>query len=228
MLLPPYLALIYKTISAKKDRRRKENSKMSLTRKMLKAMSIDDEKIEQIIEAHTETVDGLKQQIVSAQKNAEDYTAVKKELDALKASNSEDFKSKYEKEHSDFEAFKKQQSDKETRTAKETAYRELLRVAGISEKRIDKILKLSPIDEIELEENGKIKDEEKYSSQIKEEWSEFIETTTQSGADTANPPANTGSSVMTKAEIYKKDSNGRYILSASERQKALEKSLKTN
>ena len=31
-----------------------------LTRKMLKAMNIEDEKIEQIIEAHTETVDALK------------------------------------------------------------------------------------------------------------------------------------------------------------------------
>ena len=35
---------------------------MSLTRKMLKAMGIEDEKIDQIIEAHTETVDALKEQ----------------------------------------------------------------------------------------------------------------------------------------------------------------------
>ena len=33
---------------------------MALTRKMLKAMGIEDEKIDQIIEAHTETVDALK------------------------------------------------------------------------------------------------------------------------------------------------------------------------
>ena len=35
---------------------------MSLTRKMLKAMGIEDEKIDQIIEAYTETVDALKEQ----------------------------------------------------------------------------------------------------------------------------------------------------------------------
>ena len=33
---------------------------MALTRKMLKAMGIEEEKIDQIIEAHTETVDALK------------------------------------------------------------------------------------------------------------------------------------------------------------------------
>ena len=35
---------------------------MALTRKMLKAMGIEDEKIDQIIEAHSETVDALKEQ----------------------------------------------------------------------------------------------------------------------------------------------------------------------
>ena len=33
---------------------------MALTRKMLKAMGIEEDKIEQIIEAHSETVDSLK------------------------------------------------------------------------------------------------------------------------------------------------------------------------
>ena len=32
---------------------------MSLTRKMLKAMGIDEEKVDQIIETHAETVDAL-------------------------------------------------------------------------------------------------------------------------------------------------------------------------
>ena len=33
---------------------------MALTRKMLKAMGIEDEKIDQIIEEHVESIDGLK------------------------------------------------------------------------------------------------------------------------------------------------------------------------
>ena len=43
----------------------------SLTRKMLKAMGIEDEKIDQIIEAHSETVDALKERSADFEKNAQ-------------------------------------------------------------------------------------------------------------------------------------------------------------
>ncbi|MEE8717538.1 MAG: hypothetical protein SOI24_10925 [Coriobacteriales bacterium] len=39
---------------------------MALTRKMLRAMGIEDEKADEIIEAHAETVDALKQRIADA------------------------------------------------------------------------------------------------------------------------------------------------------------------
>lgn len=45
---------------------------MSLTRKMLRAMGIEDDKADQIIEAHAETVDALKQQVAEAGKGGED------------------------------------------------------------------------------------------------------------------------------------------------------------
>ena len=43
---------------------------MSLTRKMLKAMGIEEEKIDQIIEAHSETVDALKKDRDTYKENA--------------------------------------------------------------------------------------------------------------------------------------------------------------
>ena len=46
---------------------------MSLTRKMLKAMNIEEEKIDQIIEAHTETVDGFKDKVNEYKEKAEKY-----------------------------------------------------------------------------------------------------------------------------------------------------------
>ena len=67
--------------------------------------------------------------------------------------------------------------------------------------------------DIELDEDGKIKDADKIVNSIKEDWSEFIVTETTKGADTETPPNNTGGK-MTKEEIMKiKDSN--------ERQKAI-------
>ena len=59
-----------------------------MTRKYLKAMGIEDEKIDQIIEAHTETVDGLKSEISNAKTTAESGTQkiadLEKQIEELK------------------------------------------------------------------------------------------------------------------------------------------------
>ena len=54
---------------------------MALTRKMLKAMGIEDEKIEQIIEEHAETVDALKKQRDEAKEQAGEADELKKQLE---------------------------------------------------------------------------------------------------------------------------------------------------
>ena len=193
---------------------------MALTRKMLKAMGIEEEKIDQIIEAHTETVDSFKDKVNDYKDKAEKYDTVKKELDELKDGDN-DWQKKYEKEHSDFEAYKTDITTKETKRTKEHAVRELLKGAGVSEKRLDAVLKVTNLDDFELDKDGKIKDADKHTETVKTEWSDFIETTTEKGANTANPPANGGGSKLTKADVYKKDDKGRYIMSTEERQKAL-------
>jgi hypothetical protein len=194
---------------------------MSLTRKMLKAMGIEEEKIDQIIEAHTETVDSFKDKVNAYKDKAEKYDVVKKELDDLKDGDN-DWQKKYEKEHNDFEAYKTDITTKEAKRTKEHAVRELLKGAGVSEKRLDAVLKVTNLDDFELDKDGKIKDADKHTETVKTEWSDFIETTTEKGANTANPPANGGNGVKTKEEIYKME-NGRYVLSATERQAELAK-----
>ena len=193
---------------------------MSLTRKMLKAMGIEEEKIDQIIEAHTETVDGFKDKLNDYKDKAEKYDGVKKELDEIKEGG-DDWQKKYEKEHSDFEAYKNDVTAKETKRTKEHAVREFLKSAGVSEKRLDAVLKVTNLDDFELDKDGKIKDADKHTETVKTEWADFIETTTTQGANTATPPTNNGGTKMTKADIYKKDDKGRYVLSTEERQKAL-------
>ena len=58
---------------------------MAITRKGLKAMGLGEEQIESIIDAHTETVDRLKDELKTAKADAEELSAVKKELEGLKA-----------------------------------------------------------------------------------------------------------------------------------------------
>lgn len=161
---------------------------MALTRKMLKAMGIEEEKIEQIIDAHAETVDALKQERDTFKEDASKLADVQKELDDLKKDGG-DWKQKYEKEHSDFENYKSAQTAKETKAAKQTAYKALLKEAGISEKRIDTVLKVTNLDEIELDKDGKIKDADTHKQTVQTEYADFVETATQRGAQVANPPA---------------------------------------
>ena len=92
---------------------------MSITRKLLKGMGLTDEQVDTIIEAHTETVDGLKADVSRYKADAGKLAGVQKELDDLKAAGDGGYKSKYEKEHSDFEAFKSNITAKETKAAKE-------------------------------------------------------------------------------------------------------------
>lgn len=162
---------------------------MALTRKMLKAMGIEEEKIEQIIEAHTDTVDGLKEDINRYKGDAEKLPAVQKELDELKAAGDGGYKEKYENEKKAFEDFKAAQTAKETRQAKETAYREFLKTVGVSEKRIPSILKVTDLDSIEME-GDKFKDADKLTETVKAEWADFIENSNTNGANTNTPPAN--------------------------------------
>ena len=176
---------------------------MALTRKMLKAMGIEEEKIDQIIEAHAETVDGMKADVNKYKGDAEKLPGVQKELDELKAAGDDGYKEKYEKEHEAFENFKKTQKGKETKDAKEKAFRALLKDAGVSEKRIDSVVKVTDFDGFSLEEDGKIKDADKLTESIKTEWADFIVQTQTVGASTSTPPNNGGSGAKTRDDIMK-------------------------
>lgn len=194
---------------------------MSLTRKMLKAMGIEEEKIDQIIEAHSETVDSLKADRDSYKEDAEKLKDVQKELDDLKAKGDDGWKEKHDRLKVEFDQYKNDVQAKETKAAKEAAYRAILKDANLSEKGIEKAIKYADWDKIELGEDGKLKGANDHIKAVREEWAEYVTTTTTTGAKTSTPPANTGGAKLTKAEIYAKDEHGRYKLSTAERQKAL-------
>lgn len=194
---------------------------MSLTRKMLKAMGIEEEKIDQIIEAHSETVDSLKADRDSYKEDAEKLKDVQKELDDLKAKGDDGWKEKHDRLKEEFDQYKNDVQEKETKAAKEAAYRAILKDANLSENGIEKAVKYADWEKIELGEDGKLKGANDHIKAVKEEWAEYVTTTTTTGAKTSTPPVNNGGAKLTKAEIYAKDEHGRYKLSTAERQKAL-------
>ena len=77
---------------------------MALTRNFLKSMGLTEEQVATIIEAHTDTVDGLKDLIATYKADAEKLPDIQKELNDLKKEGADGgYKAKYEKEHKDFQ-----------------------------------------------------------------------------------------------------------------------------
>ena len=191
---------------------------MSLTRKFLSAMGIEEEKIEQIIEAHTETVNALKEARDGFKADADKLKTVEKELadvkEQLKDADTDEYKGKYENVKAEFDKFKADTEAKESRAKKEDAYKAILKDANIPEKHFAKIIKYSDIDGLEFDDKGELSNKSELLKSIKEEWGDHIEQTGTKGANVQNPPANGGKSKMTKEEIDA-------IKDRAERQKAM-------
>ena len=237
---------------------------------MLREMSLEDDQINAIIEAHTEVVNSLKDErdrlkdsvselkeaakesaatarswnFLSAQeenskiagekaKLTEENEKLHAENDALKAkaeklaADVDTFKAQAEKlgaveeevktltqkltdseqKNGDLEKqiedIKGEQEKAATLAAKESAYKEMLKEAGVSKKRIDSVIKVTDFDKIEIDEDGKLKDKDKIVDKVKADWADFIEVKRTDGADTKTPPDGSNSGKLTKEDILK-------------------------
>lgn len=157
---------------------------MALTRKLLKSMGLTDEQVDSVIEAHSETVDGLKADRDKYKADSENLASVSKELESLKESGG-DWKTKFEKEHSDFESFKTATAEKETNAMKQNAFKKILRDAGISENRFDSILRVTDLSKIDIDKDGNFVDSTSVTERVKAEWSDFIVQKSSEGVATA-------------------------------------------
>lgn len=193
---------------------------MALTRKALKAMGLTDEQIDSVVEMHTETVDGLKEQLRTVGEKADKLDGVQKELDALKAKNGDDYKAKYEAEKKAFADYKAEQTAKETKAAKETAARAYFEGKKITGNNLTIAMRgaKDEISKLELDENGSIKDSSALDELVNGEYSSLIVTTQVKGANIANPPQNVSGSKMSKEDILK-------IKDTQERQRAIAENL---
>lgn len=176
-----------------------------LTRSYLRALKIEDEDtVTAILEAHTETTSAL----LKYKADAEKLPGVQAELDQAKKDladrNKDGWKEKHDAVKKELDDYKAAQTAKDTKAAKETAYRALLKEAGVNEKRIDAVLRVTDLDKIELE-NGAVKGAEEVKNAIKTEWAEFITTAGQSGAGMTNPPAGGGTHETNLGELSMAD-----------------------
>lgn len=195
---------------------------MAMTRKGLKAMGLTDEQIDSIIEMHTETVDGLKDKLKAAEDKANKLDGVQKELDDLKAKKDDNYKEKYDKEHAEFEAYKKGVTEKEAKAAKEAAVKAFFESKNITGTNLAIAMRgaRDEISGVELD-GDKIKDTTALDALVGGEFAGLVVSKQRQGVNTPKPQSNNGGDKLTKADIFAKDDKGRYVMSTAERQKAL-------
>jgi len=199
---------------------------MALTRKLLKGMGLTDEQVDTIIEAHTDTTEGLKAKIEALEGDAKDLPKIRKQLEQaeadLEAAKKDGWKDKHDKVKKEFDDYKAGIDAKETKAAKEAAVRAYFESKNIVGKSLDIAMRgcRDEIDALTLED-GKIKDASSLDALIAGDFSGLVGTTTTKGAQTATPPINNGGGKLTRADVYKKDDKGRYVMSTAERQKVL-------
>ena len=154
-------------------------------------LSIKD-KVNQLQTLHHEIVNGLMDEKDEAIQRAE---KAEKAAESAKAE-----KEAAEKSLTDYKA---QQTQKDTHAAKEAKFRELLKSAGVLDKYADRVVRLSgeDIDKLELDEKGEVKDTKKHADSLKADWSDFVATTTTTGAKVDTPPT---SYAGTSPEDFKK------------------------
>ena len=119
--------------------------------------SYTDDIATKLVTLHLGVVDPLKDDLASANRSAERYKTeadkvpgLQKELEGFK--NGEDWKAKYEKEHSAFEDYKGQVArDAEVAKVK-AAYKKLLTEEKISEKTLDAVMNATDYSKMKLKE----------------------------------------------------------------------------
>lgn len=175
---------------------------MALTRRMLKALGIEDEKADEIIAAHTESTDALKQQRddwkAKAEAKANEPSTEQKPKDP---ESTDEYKAKYDAEKKAFEDYKAGIEAEKAEAEKRAKYRELIEKAGVDSKRIDAVLKISDLSGVTVKD-GAIENAEKLVEGIKADFKEFIPVVTTEGASVAKPPLGGGGAV-TKEQFAK-------------------------
>lgn len=170
---------------------------MAFTRKMIKDAAkdcgIDDlprEFIDALMDSHVEARDVYAEAQVEAARKAQTDTVDVKESEEYKA---------LEKEYNDY---KTAQEGKETQAAKEAAARAFFESRSIKDANLKIAMRsaAAEISALELDKDGKIKNDKTLDELVKGDLSGLVHTTTVTGASTATPPASSGTG-MTKESI---------------------------
>ena len=188
---------------------------MSLTRKMLSAMGIEADKIDQIIEGHTDTVNGLKDEIATYKADAEKLQTVTKERDEWKKKHDDVLAKQPDaaKVQAEFDQFKKDIEAKETNAKKRAALEAKLIAEGANPDAIELMLHGADLETVKLNEKGEAEEVDKAVEPIKTKFAKYFGEVTEQGAPRKTPPPGSPN------PDYSKMSDEEYFAQAEAKQK---------
>lgn len=132
---------------------------MAVTKELLTEIGLSAEHHEAVINAHLDTVNGLKEEIERYQREAEEASEAVRELEKLQIAEEE-----YNRLHAEFEAYKAE-------TAKVSACEKFLASLGLSPNYVDRLKTNSVVlGMVELDGKNNIKDASKLESMIIEDF----------------------------------------------------------
>lgn len=205
---------------------------MSFKRKDIEALGIEPDKVQILVDWHTETVRALQSQISGLEEKGDKLAEVQAELEQVKndlkaandkitAAEKDDYKGKYEALNAEMALMKDEAAAKATTDIKRAALQEQLKTAGYTETATSLILRNGFANDVELDEAGKAKnlDDVIKAIQADKDFSGFTPKVEETTVKLETPPANTGGGkAMSWEEIDK-------IKDVGERQKAMAENM---
>ena len=167
---------------------------MALTRKLLKGMGLTEEQVDTIIEAHTETVEGLKNEVSTYKTEAAKVPGLQKQVEELEGGNGEDWKGKYEAEKQAHDKYKGEVAARESAAEREKLFRAELTEMKITGKRADQIVKATDLTAYKVKD-GAYEDAEAVRKASRDDWSEFVPSGESKGHKADTPPGSIGGAV---------------------------------
>ena len=173
---------------------------MAFTRSFLSATGLSEEQVKAVMEEHVAVTDALKADRDKFKQEAEKAADLQKQLESIKGG--EDWKQKYEDEHSAFEAFQRKTAEDAEAAKVRAAYRNLLIEEKIGEKWLDRVMESADFTGMKLDKDGKLNDLDKLKDALDKKWGDVKTTVTTQGAKVENPPKtdNSGFDSMTLAD----------------------------
>ena len=161
-----------------------------LTRKFLRALGVEEDKIDEIVTAHQDTLEEIKAERDSLKDNASKLAEAQAEVTRLSGELEKANKNGGDaaKIQADFDAYKQQVETDKRNAAKTAAVRAALKAAGAQrEEMIDLLILKVDMDKVEMD-GDRVKDPAALTDPLKASYGGCFGTTTTAGIPPVNPP----------------------------------------